>query len=67
MAHDATQMATAEQSAGEGGECDDGPADATRAEAVAAGALTAFVVVVGLLPFPFLRVIEGGVGAALGG
>ena len=63
-------MATADmgrQAADEGGEGDDGPADATRAEAVAAGVLTAFVLLVGLLPFPFLRVIEGGVGAALGG
>ena len=69
VARDVTQTATAmrQQGGGEGGDGDDGPADATRAEAVAAGMLTAFVLAVGLLPFPFLRVIEGGVGAALGG
>lgn len=54
--------AVGEQADDEGGR----PADATRAETFAAGALTIFVLLVGLLPFPFLRVIEGGVSAALG-
>ena len=67
-ARDATQTATAmRQQGADADDADDAPpADSTRAETFAAGVLTAFVLLVGLLPFPFLRVIEGGVAAALG-
>ena len=40
--------------------------DATRTEVLAASVLTAFVLLVGLFPFPFLRVINGGVAEVLG-
>ena len=39
--------------------------DATRTEVLAATVLTAFVLLVGLFPFPFLRVINGGVAEVL--
>ena len=39
--------------------------DATRIEALAAVVLTAFVLLVGLFPFPFMRVINGGVADVL--
>ena len=42
------------------------PMDATRIEAFAAAMLTAFVLLVGLFPFPFIRVINAGVAEALG-
>ena len=42
------------------------PMDATRVETFAAAVLTAFVLLVGLFPFPFIRVIDAGVAEALG-
>ena len=40
--------------------------DATMQEKVSAAILTAFILLVGLLPFPFMRVINGGVADVLG-
>lgn len=42
-----------------------GRMDATRTESAAAWVLTAFVVLVGVFPFPFIRVINSGVAEAL--
>lgn len=41
------------------------PLDATRVEIIAASILTAFILLVGLLPFPFMRVINSGVAEVL--
>jgi len=39
--------------------------DATTQEKVSASILTAFILLVGLFPFPFMRVINGGVADVL--
>ena len=41
------------------------PIDVTRVEIIAASILTAFILLVGLLPFPFMRVINAGVADVL--
>ena len=41
------------------------PMDATRIETFAAAVLTAFVLLIGLFPFPFIRVIDSGVAETL--
>ena len=40
--------------------------DATWQERVSAAILTGFILLVGLFPFPFMRVINGGVAEVLG-
>ena len=43
----------------------DGPTDASRVERLAILVLVAFVFLVGLFPFPFIRVIDSGVAELL--
>ncbi len=62
---DADSPIVSERIGDDAGTAPDEPTDATRIEAFAAAVLTVFIVLVGLWPWPFMRIINGGVAEVL--